>query len=140
MKFVQFLPAENTSAAFYENKDRYEATHSDLSYRDFLMQLAAKEVANEKTGGYFKFGPYWWALKAVLSAGGYHYGSHMDGLVASAYCVKDENGNIDDLLTITAAFAFRDHYLETYFIGTNQFELFDDDQFYILEDPDISEA
>ena len=139
MKFTQYLPADNLESAFNEEKALYRAHHTD-NYNDFLMGLAAKEVANQNTGGYLKFGPYWWALKAVLSNNGYYYGDSMDGLVAAAYSVKDDLGNIDEQLTIAAAFAFRDHYLETYFIGNNQFELFDDGQFYILEDPDISET
>lgn len=138
MKFTQFLPAEGTQAALDENKHRYQARHATPSYRDFAIGLAAKEAGNQETGGYLKFGPYWWALKAILNANGYYYGDHMDGLIAATYSVKDEKGGIDEMLTITAAFAFRDHYLDNFFIGTSQIELFGDGQFYILEDLDIN--
>lgn len=134
--FKQFLPSEAEIKEQYEsNRAHYEGS---VEYKTFMVDLAAKEAKRLDTGGYLKFGPYWWALKAILNANGHYFGSSMDGLLASVYSVKDEEGGVDEALTITAAFEFRDYYLANLFIGTSQFELFDDGQFYFLQDDDMA--
>lgn len=67
---------------------------------------------------YRDYGPYWWALKEALNRGGYVMGSEDgDAEIAALYC------GADDTETLVAAEAFREDYLDTFFVGTNRFVL-----------------
>jgi hypothetical protein len=66
---------------------------------------------------YLDYGPYWWALKDAMKAGGYNLGDQTDPLVKKAY-----RGD-SDAETLIMADEFRTAYLKTNMIYTNQFLL-----------------
>ena len=80
---------------------------------------------------YRDYGPYWWALKVVLSANGYNYGEESDSVVAAAYCGRTE------VETLIMADQFRAEWLQTAMVGTANFRLSEDGDDYILFDADM---
>lgn len=80
---------------------------------------------------YRDYGPYHWALKAVLNANGYNYGEESDSIVAAQYCGKN------DLETMVMADQFRTEWLESTQVGTVNFRLSEEGEDYILHDADM---
>lgn len=81
---------------------------------------------------YRDYGPYWPALKAALNGAGLNYGANDDPLIRDSYCGE----TIEQ--TLVMADEFRSFYLETYFLGTNQFVLdAESDEVWTLFDPDM---
>jgi hypothetical protein len=80
---------------------------------------------------YVEFGPYWWAVKATLNEAGYAFGDAGDSMVASAYCGDTP------VRTLVAGELFKDYYRATFLVGTTQFELEGNGEFYELADPDM---
>ncbi|MCK9394268.1 MAG: hypothetical protein M0Q44_01590 [Methylobacter sp.] len=66
---------------------------------------------------YRDYGPYWWALKALLNVHGHSYGSNDNVLMRDAYHGKTP------VETLVMAELFRDDYLQTCLIYNNQFML-----------------
>lgn len=66
---------------------------------------------------YRDYGPYWWAIKALLRGSGVSLGSNEDVLMRDAY-----HGKVP-VETLMMAEAFRDEYLKTNLKYTNQFVL-----------------
>jgi len=66
---------------------------------------------------YRDYGPYWWAIKALLRGSGIPLGSNDDMLMRDAY-----HGRVP-VETLVMAEAFRDEYLKTNLKYTNQFIL-----------------
>lgn len=81
---------------------------------------------------YRDYGPYWWALKDAMIAGGYNLGSQTDPLVKKAYRGDSE------VETLIMADEFRTAYLKANMIYTNQF-LLDaaSPDFWVLYDADM---
>lgn len=83
---------------------------------------------------YRDYGPYWWAVKALLIDSDRELGGWDDPLVRAAY-----QGD-SPAETIVMADEFRTLYLATQAVGTNQFVLDGDTgAIYTLEDPDMEE-
>lgn len=80
---------------------------------------------------YLDYGPYWWALKAVLRRKGSDYGDQSDPIIEAEY----RGGT--DTETLIAADYFRDMYLKTYFIGTDRYNLDSSGEWYIVFDADM---
>ena len=81
---------------------------------------------------YRDYGPYWWALKDELKAGGFELGDQSDPLIKRAY--HGESGEE----TLIMADEFRTAYLKANMIYTNQF-LLDaaSPDFWVLYDADM---
>ena len=54
------------------------------------MARLANKIVHAAPQNYLRFGPYWWALKAVLIAQGYAYSGELEPLIASTYCGLSE--------------------------------------------------
>lgn len=81
---------------------------------------------------YRDYGPYWWALKDALKAGGYELGDQSDPLIKLAY----QGESAEE--TLIMADEFRTAYLASNAIYTNQFMLdAGSPDFYILFDEDM---
>ena len=63
------------------------------------------------------YGPYWFALKAIMNDAGYNFGNQSDPLITKEY--KGDT----DVETLIAADEFRTEYLRTQMIYTNKFML-----------------
>ena len=66
---------------------------------------------------YRDYGPYWFALKAIMNDAGYNFGNQSDPLITKEY--KGDT----DVETLIAADEFRTEYLRTQMIYTNKFML-----------------
>ena len=81
---------------------------------------------------YRDYGPYWWALKDALKAGGYQLGDQTDPLVKRAY--RGES----DVETLIMADEFRSADPTSNMIYTNQFLLdASSPDFWVLHDADM---
>lgn len=81
---------------------------------------------------YVEFGPYWWAVKALLNARGEDLGDATDATVAAVYVAGS------DLLTMIAATDFAAFYRGRFFAGTRVFDLGDSSaDGYVLFDEDM---
>lgn len=81
---------------------------------------------------YRDYGPYWWALKALLIDSGRELGERDDPMVRAAYQGETPAE------TIVMADEFRTRYLATQAVGTGQFILDGDTgDTYTLEDEDM---
>lgn len=85
-----------------------------------LLKNGLKVVANRLLKDpmrYRDYGPYWFAVKALLRVGGVNLGSNDNPLMREAY-----KGN-KPVETLVMAEAFRDEYLSMYLLYSNQFIL-----------------
>ena len=81
---------------------------------------------------YRDYGPYWFALKAIMNDAGYGLGSQSDPLIAKEY-----KGDTDAETLITAE-EFRTEYLRTQMIYANKFMLDGESgEFWTLYDQDM---
>lgn len=103
--------------------------YSDLA--GFALSIISKRLARDPMR-YRDYGPYWWAIKDALRDAGASIGSNDDVAVRVAY-------SGDSLLdTIIMADQFRELYLATWAVGTNQFSLSSESgDIYTLEDSDM---
>lgn len=108
--------------------------------RDFVEVAADAIAQNLKTAPerYLQYGPYWWAVKTVLANNGLTFGANADSdsLLSDIYCVKKEDGTIDEALTLIAADNFKNFYHGNYFAGSSTFYLGDDstNQYTLLDE------
>lgn len=85
-----------------------------------LLKFGLQVVANRLKKDPMRcrdYGPYWWALKAILRVGGYRYGSADDPLLKAVYVGGKP------VETLVMAEAFRDDYLATHLRYANEFVL-----------------
>jgi hypothetical protein len=80
------------------------------------LQVIAKRLRKDPMR-YRDYGPWWFAIKALLRGIGVNYGSNDDVLLRDAYHGKTP------VETLVMAEAFRDEYLATNLIYSNQFIL-----------------
>jgi hypothetical protein len=81
---------------------------------------------------YTDYGPYWWALKAVLRCNGHDFGAEDNEVLVAEYC------GANDFETVIMADMFRDVNLATNFVGTKEFMLDGSSgEAYFLFDPDM---
>ena len=84
---------------------------------------------------YRDYGPYWFALKAIMNDAGYNFGNQSDPLITKEY--KGDT----DVETLIAADEFRTEYLRTQMIYTNKFMLDGESgEFWTLYDQDMEAA
>ena len=81
---------------------------------------------------YRDYGPYWFALKAIMNDAGYNLGNQSDPLITKEY--KGDT----DIETLIAADEFRTEYLRTQMIYANKFMLDGESgEFWTLYDQDM---
>ncbi len=87
---------------------------------------------------YRRFGPYWYAVKAALAAGGHDFGEETNAAMVKAYGHFDGE-SIAVLPTIVAGDDFYQLSRETYFDGNNEFTLTNDTEEppFVLVDLDM---
>lgn len=83
-------------------------------------------------GGYRRFGPYWWAVKAVLKNNGLDLGPEDCDWLRGEYSVKSQKGIIDQESTLLAAWIFAE---DNTFAPEVEFEI--DGQIWIIDDADM---
>ena len=83
---------------------------------------------------YLRYGPYWWAMKRILRAGGVGVGTYDEPVWAEEYAIKGEDGTANPELTLLAGWEFGDDNIGGVGVLTNEYEL--DGRTLVLYDPD----
>lgn len=94
------------------------------------LGVVSRRLAKDP-GRYLDYGPYWWALKDLLTRSGYNYGNESDPLLVQAY------RGMSDVQTLVMADQFRTEFLEENQVGTCRFRLSIEGDEYILFDADM---
>lgn len=123
------IPAEAIAAKRAQFEANFKASGRSGSFAATAMGVIARRM-QDSPAQYLEFGPYWWAVKAVLASAGFNVGSSGEPIVAERF------GDPDPVNVLVAAEAFKDHYRATYFVGHNSFDI-GDGEAYLLEDPDM---
>lgn len=131
MRFVNFkIPADQLAASVAELRAGFAASGKPGTFEDNAMRVIAARL-RARPLAYLEFGPYWWAVKAVLIEAGYDFGDDGDALVAAEY------RGADLAETLVAAELFKDMRRATYFVGHNTYDLAGDGIDYELVDSDM---
>lgn len=131
MRFVNFkIPADKLAASVAELRAGFAASGKPGTFEDNALRVIAARL-RARPQDYVQFGPYWWAVKAVLAEAGYDFGDDGDALVAAEY----RGADLAD--TLVAAELFKDMHRATYFVGHNTYDLTGDGDAYELVDPDM---
>ncbi|MDH3000360.1 hypothetical protein A1D23_09230 [Chelonobacter oris] len=120
---------------FKDFKHRYEERNPGKSYEEDLPKITSRYLYSEPTA-YIRFGVYWGAvLKALHSSGRFPEIQNNEPIVlVQGYSAPDTDGISGALLTLIAAFEFKDYYNSELMQGTREFEPFDDGTPYVLHD------
>lgn len=89
---------------------------------------------------YVEYGPYWWAVKAVLAETGRYLGDETDAIVLAEYGPRAADGGLSVELSLLAGELFKAVYADTFMVGTRTFALKDDGSLWKLEDADMEAA
>lgn len=114
-------------------KSKQAALKANKGVSDLLgyaLGVIARRLAKDPLR-YRDYGPYYWALKAVLNTNGYSYGAESDSVVAAEY------RGITELETVIMADQFRTEWLDSAQVGTANFRLSEDGDDYVLYDADV---
>jgi hypothetical protein len=87
-----------------------------------FTQQTAKVLAKDRTS-YLRYGPYWWAMKRILRAGGVAVGTYDEPQWADEYAIKGEDGTVSPELTLLAGWEFGDDNIGGVGVLTNEYEL-----------------
>lgn len=99
----------------------------------FVAGNIARNITS-RPNAYLMFGPYWWAVKAILRESGFQVGDIDDPLIAKAYGAEALGGQLQLLV---AANQFADHYRQDFLQGTRDFVLTEGAASYALYDADM---
>ncbi|MEJ7804475.1 MAG: hypothetical protein WKG03_00935 [Telluria sp.] len=92
-----------------------------------------RKVLAKDAKAYLRYGPYWWAMKRILRAGGVSVGAYDEPVWADEYAVK-EGDAVSPELTLIAGWDFADDNIGNVGVLTNEYEL--GDRTFVLYDPD----
>lgn len=90
-----------------------------------------RKVLAKDPKNYLRYGPYWWAAKRVLRAGGVDVGQYDEPIWANEYTGATPE------LTLLAAWEFGDDNIGQYGVLTNEYDI--DGRTFLLYDPDQEE-
>lgn len=110
------LPPEVLAAVVDEKRAALKANRGFSDLLGFALSIVSDRLAKDRRR-YLDYGPYWWALKAILQRHDYHYGTDADDGIMAAYTCADE------VSTVVAADLFRDEYLDTRIVGERRYHL-----------------
>lgn len=123
------IPAEAVAAKRAELEASFKASGRPGSFAETAVAVIARRM-QAKPGQYLEFGPYWWAVKAVLADAGHDVGDSGEPVLAARF------GDPEPVNVLVAAELFKDHYRATFFEGHNSFDIGDGED-YMLDDPDM---
>lgn len=126
------LTPEEIAVALDEMQAGFAASGKPGTFEENAVRVIGERLLRNPMQ-YTEFGPYWWAIKQVLTAAGYSFGSEGDALVAAEYRGATDAG------TLVAGELFKDWYRATYFRGHCTWVLGDDGESYELFDADMAE-
>jgi hypothetical protein len=82
-----------------------------------------RKVLGKSLTAYLRYGPYWWAMKRILRAGGLAVGTYDEPTWADEYAIKGEDGAVSPELTLLAAWEFGDDNIGGVGVLTSEYEL-----------------
>jgi len=92
-----------------------------------------RKVLAKDPRNYLRYGPYWWAMKRILRAGGVAVGTYDEPIWADEYAVKDGDA-VSPELTLLAGWELGDDLMGSTGVLTNEYQL--GDRTFLLYDPD----
>lgn len=130
-----FLDYEYLTDLFKDAKHTFSQHSPNKNYDEEIYTITDRFLKKERLN-YLKFGPYWWAVKAILSAKGFAgYDGETEIILRDAYTVKNpETQAVDEHATLVAAWQFKDYYNGHYLQGSREFPIWEDGSFYSLYD------
>ena len=140
MNNPDLYPYEEVKAFFESNKRVYEKANPGKNYDEDFYQITYDYLKKDRLN-YVKFGLYWYAVKRVLAEKGFNACRFLDDnppFVENAYVMRDPDGSINPLLTLSAGWIHRDEYNATYFQGNRDFTLFNGEMHH-LSDPSFEQ-
>ena len=111
----------------------YQAQVGGKPLLPIFTEQTRKVLAKSLTA-YQRYGPYWWAMKRILRAGGVAVGTYDEPSWADEYAVKNEDGTVSPELTLLAGWEFGDDVNGQFGTLTAEYEL--DGRTLVLYDPD----
>jgi hypothetical protein len=93
-----------------------------------------RKILAKSNKNYLRYGPYWWAMKAVLKAQGLDVGQEDEPIWREQFTIKDNDGTVNGELTLLAGWLFGDENMEKYGVLSNEYEI--DGHTMLLFDPD----
>lgn len=132
MAFTEYrFDSEQIDEVARQRAANLKANKGLSDFPGFALGVIARRLAKDPTR-YRDYGPYWWALKALLFASGREWvGKEDDAALRAVYTGQDAAS------TIVMADEFRSLYLQTFPVGTNQFTLDDAGDSYTVFDLDM---
>lgn len=115
-------------------RERFDDAAAKLGTRPMLatfVESTRKIVA--VPGGYRRFGPYWWAVKAVLKNNGVDLGGEDCTWLREEYSARLQKGGVDQENTLLAAWIYSEG---NTFNPETEFEI--DGVMWIVADSDMS--
>jgi hypothetical protein len=105
----------------------------DVPLLPLFIEQTRKVLA---TGGaaYKRYGPYWWAVKRILRAGGLAVGTYDEPSWAGEYEINGDDGTVDAETTLLAAWEFADDNTGEFGVLTDEYDLAG--VTFVLYDPD----
>jgi hypothetical protein len=117
MNFTRYLIGDDVAAEeLARKKASLLETQGQSDFGGFAAGVLARRMQNHPEL-YLEFGPYWWALKAVLARSGHVIGDDDAPALSAAYT------GIDDDAIIVKAEIFKELYRQTWSAGTRVFDL-----------------
>ena len=123
-------PQAEIEAAVIEKKQSLKKNRSLSDLLGFGLKIVNDRLNKDKRR-YRDYGVYWWALKEALQKAGYLFGDNTDSLIKTEYIGRN------DTETLVMSERFRDDYLATTMVYTNQFMVNKEGEFYTLFDADM---
>lgn len=93
-----------------------------------------RKVLGKSPAAYLRYGPYWWAMKRILRAGGVSVGVYDEPVWADDFAMMNGDGTVNAELTLLAGWEFADLQNGTYGVLTSEYPI--GDRTFVLHDPD----
>lgn len=98
-----------------------------------FIEQTRKVLAKDQKN-YLRYGPYWWAIKRILRAGGVSVGVYDEPIWADEYEMKNGDGTVNAEVTLLAAWEFGDGNMGNFGVLTNEYTI--GERTFVLYDPD----
>ncbi len=134
MAYTEFLfDPETVKNAVEEMTANLQASKDTSDFKGHALNVIKRRLAKEPAR-YRDYGPYWWEIKRLLGEDEYYLGSDDDVGVRETYSGETPEESI------VKADMFRDLYLSTFFVGSNQFDLDGSGDVWTLWDDNMETA
>lgn len=114
-------------------KHQFEKKNPNQNYDEAIYTITDTYLKSARCA-YLRFGVYWWAVKRIMHKKGFAgYNEDVEGYIADTFVYRNEQNQVDELVTLIAGWEYKDQYNQQYLQGTRQFSLPNGD-LYLLYD------